>query len=334
MNAAGLRSARQPFGLLLKQHPRAARTYSSTAVATPPTAGDGFVPDEQSHGLPGGIPSGVGIRGETTSYRLASGVVLSRPPMLTRSLTPFEESYYFYQRRLNQRLALPFTRYFYFKKGTAADTERKRKLKALVEGGQLWTGFGKTGWKDELMVGDESHRSDDNGYRRLVESSVTGEDGDSASFEAPLPRRTKADEVNDRRSLDRAGERTLYLLVKSKREKHAWRFPQAVLQGRETLVESAKRTLAEAAGVNMNTWFVGNVPIGHLVYEYEKGFQGDADKIGKKVFFMKARIMAGQADLKDNKLGLEDFLWLTKEEIGEVVDKSYWESVKPMLVAH
>jgi large subunit ribosomal protein L46 len=80
----------------------------------------------------------------------------------------------------------------------------------------------------------------------------------------------------------------------------------------------------------MNTWFVGNVPIGHLVHNYQKDVEG---KIGEKVFFMKARIMAGQANLRDNKHGLEDFLWLTKEEVGEVVEKKYWEAVKHMLVA-
>jgi large subunit ribosomal protein L46 len=83
----------------------------------------------------------------------------------------------------------------------------------------------------------------------------------------------------------------------------------------------------------MNTWFVGNVPIGHLVHNY-KDLAAAEGKVGEKVFFMKARIMAGQADLRNNKYGLEDFMWLTKEEVGEVVEKKYWEAVRHMLVAH
>ena len=165
--------------------------------------------------------------------------------MLTPPLHPFEESFYFYQRRLNQRLALPFTRYFYFKKGTPADAEWKRKQAAREE--EVYTGFGAKGWKDELLVGDNRQTSEDNGYRKLVTTTVTGEDaaveeggveGEGDKLMAPLPRRTKADEENDRRSLDRAGDRTLYLLVKSKdRAHHAWRFPQSPLVGRENLKE-------------------------------------------------------------------------------------------------
>jgi large subunit ribosomal protein L46 len=220
-----------------EQHPRAARTYSTAAPSTAAasTPADGFVPTpETAPPAAAAAPSA-----KTSPYNILSGVVLSRPPTLTRPLTEFEESFYFYQRRLNQRLSLPFTRYFYFKKDTPADAEWKRKQKAL---GPQYTGFGKDAWKDELLVGDNSHKSPDFGYRRLVETTVTGEDGENVAedekrFEAPLGRRTKADEENDRRSLDRKGERTLYLLVKNKGEKYAWRFPQAVLTGRETLKE-------------------------------------------------------------------------------------------------
>jgi large subunit ribosomal protein L46 len=41
--------------------------------------------------------------------------------------------------------------------------------------------------------------------------------------------------------------------------------------------------------------------------------------------------MAGQANLKDNKLGLQDFKWLAKEELQKEVDGDYWKSVKNML---
>jgi large subunit ribosomal protein L46 len=82
----------------------------------------------------------------------------------------------------------------------------------------------------------------------------------------------------------------------------------------------------------MNTWFVGNVPIGHYSYNYGCDYTADSGNIGK-VFFMKARIMAGQADLKGNKLGLEDFLWLTKEEIEEVAGRAYFKAVQHMLVS-
>ena len=83
----------------------------------------------------------------------------------------------------------------------------------------------------------------------------------------------------------------------------------------------------------MNTWFVGNVPIGHYTYEYPSGYKDkEGDFIGKKVFFMKARIMAGQANLTKNTQDLEDFKWLTKEEIDEQCGRTYFNNVKHMLV--
>lgn len=78
----------------------------------------------------------------------------------------------------------------------------------------------------------------------------------------------------------------------------------------------------------MNTWVVGNQPIGHFQHDYPSK---DATELGFKTFFMKARIMAGQANLKDNALGLADFQWLAKEEVQKAVDTSYWRSVKNML---
>lgn len=167
--------------------------------------------------------------------------------MLTQELHPFEESFYFYQRRLNQRLALPFTRYFYIKKGTPADMEWKRKQKAA--GG--YTGFGESAWKDELKVKDNDQKEPDFGYKRLVKTTITGEDenlelnengelpeGGKSRFEMPLSRITEADKKKDYRSLDRRGDRTLYFLVKSKGNAGpTWKFPVSPIAGRENLKE-------------------------------------------------------------------------------------------------
>ncbi len=83
----------------------------------------------------------------------------------------------------------------------------------------------------------------------------------------------------------------------------------------------------------MNTWIVGHVPVGHHTKfpRYEDGKSGKLEEVGEKTFFMKGRIMAGQADLTHNKYGLEDFRWLTREEIERVVAARYWSFVKNML---
>ena len=122
----------------------------------------------------------------------------------------------------------------------------------------------------------------------------------------------------------------------------------------------------------MNTWVVGNAPIGHYSYDYRnktpKAIESTPPKVldsntssssssstpqpadssppgttaldrksttelaGEKTFFMKGRIMAGQANLDANKLGLTQFRWLTKGEIQGLVSPRYWAAVRNMLV--
>ena len=92
----------------------------------------------------------------------------------------------------------------------------------------------------------------------------------------------------------------------------------------------------------MNTWVVGHVPVGHYAVEFANpvvdsrgGDGGDGGsktvELGEKVFFMKGRIMAGQASLEGNALGLTDFRWLAKEEVRAVVTPRYWSMAQDML---
>lgn len=84
----------------------------------------------------------------------------------------------------------------------------------------------------------------------------------------------------------------------------------------------------------MNTWFVGYHPIGHHILNFRTPIDDEQSKIqllGEKTFFMKGRIMAGQADLSANSQDLQDFKWLAKEEIAQLVHPSYFNSVRNML---
>lgn len=82
----------------------------------------------------------------------------------------------------------------------------------------------------------------------------------------------------------------------------------------------------------MNTWVVGRVPIGHYVHNPRTNPEDKSKSTsGIKTFFLKARIMAGQANLTDNKLGLDDFKWLTREEVSKHVGNRYWSSIKNFL---
>jgi large subunit ribosomal protein L46 len=98
-------------------------------------------------------------------------------------------------------------------------------------------------------------------------------------------------------------------------------------------VQAAQRIITQSGGVNMNTWLVGHVPIGHAQLDYAspQTTSTGLSEQGSKTFFLKARIMAGQANLKDNKLGLQDFKWLHKDELKTAVDGDYWRQIKNML---
>lgn len=84
----------------------------------------------------------------------------------------------------------------------------------------------------------------------------------------------------------------------------------------------------------MNTWTVGHHPVGHHVYKLRKPRSDEEtgmQLLGEKTFFMKSRIMAGQADLVENRQDLKDFKWLAKEEIQPLVSPQYWSAIKDML---
>ncbi|KAI0104199.1 39S mitochondrial ribosomal protein L46-domain-containing protein [Nemania sp. FL0031] len=273
-------------------------------------------------------------------YRIKSGVILTRAPLVTRALTPFENAFFFYQKRLNERLVLPFRHTFYFKKDTALDLDWRIKFEergriAAKELGRYYA-QGRNAWNDELLVG--STLSDEERIRDILlkdaELRVT-EDGEEAPpdeivpVERPMDRVTEADKTNDIRRLDRALDRTLYLIVQ--RTDGKWQFPAEDVPTDEHLHETAVRALEMAAGVNMNTWMVGRVPVAHFVKQPEFNEDTSLRQRGEKTFFHKGRIMAGQADLKDNKMGLKDFNWLTKEELKTKLDRDYLYAIRNMM---
>ncbi|PGH15447.1 hypothetical protein AJ79_02424 [Helicocarpus griseus UAMH5409] len=277
-------------------------------------------------------------------YDIKAGIVLSRPPRLTRELTSFEKAFYFYQRRLNDRLALPFTRYFYYKRDTPADVDWKRKIKERLTPSRdigRYNAYSKEAWNDELLVGAQESEPEHqiNALVKDVEGrAVTDTDeGEGKKDEVPRPlsRVTEADAKEDHKSLDRLLDRTLYLLVQVDQQgKSFWRFPCVSLQEQENLRMGAERALFQSAGPNMNTWMVGYHPIGHYIYNLRKPKPNPETGIelrGEKTFFLKGRIMAGQADVVGNTLGVKDFKWLSKDEIPKYVLPVYWSWVKNML---
>ena len=83
----------------------------------------------------------------------------------------------------------------------------------------------------------------------------------------------------------------------------------------------------------MNTWMVGFHPVGWHSFNPRRSKKAgnEIEVPGSKVFFLKSRIMAGQADLSVNTQGLKDFKWLAKEELPQYLNTQYYSNIKNML---
>jgi len=84
----------------------------------------------------------------------------------------------------------------------------------------------------------------------------------------------------------------------------------------------------------MNTWMVGYHPVGWHSYNPPRAKKGETTAVeatGSKIFFLKSRMMAGQADLSVNTQNLKDFKWLAKEELPQYLNTQYYSNIKNML---
>lgn len=98
-----------------------------------------------------------------------------------------------------------------------------------------------------------------------------------------------------------------------------WQFPQAEHQEGETMRQTAERALQETIQEGPQTYFVGNLPIGHV-----------ADS-GYKAFFHKAQLIKGEAALKQDGKAY-DFAWVAKDELPEyIVDEPHQELMSKVL---
>lgn len=157
-------------------------------------------------------------------------------------------------------------------------------------------------------------------YRReypesFLKKSDTRGKGDYQIDYKPAPRISEADKTNDQRSLQRALDRRLYLLVhgtthSSHSGKPVWHFPEKVYESEETLRKCAEYALESLIGDLSHTYFVGNAPMGHMVIQPTE----DKKIPSIKRFFFKSQVIAA------NKFDIrkcDDFVWVTKDELLE-----------------
>lgn len=165
---------------------------------------------------------------------------------MTRKLHPFENAFFFYQKRLEERLNTPFITDIYFKPDTARRLDwnikvDERKGTVAKELG-VYHGKSANAWDDELRVGDtlSSQESIVQSLLRDAEARVSDDaeviaKDDVIPIDPPHDRVTEADRKGDVRRLDRQLEQTLYLVVKGK--DGSWGFPADLIPEGENLHE-------------------------------------------------------------------------------------------------
>ncbi|KAF8894442.1 39S mitochondrial ribosomal protein L46-domain-containing protein [Infundibulicybe gibba] len=247
--------------------------------------------------------------------QISAAIILNRSPILTRTPTPFERAFYAYQARIRRAIHNPFPYDFYFKQGSLLETrfnieERKRERRA----------FGPK-FSEAEVISAEKAAADKAAADQLALQEGEGEE--------LMPRVHQADTDRDLKSLDRKGKRNIYLLLHATDgEQDVWRFPEGGLEKGELLHQAAQRDLHAECGENMDTWIVSRNPVGVYKPALPNPPSGDAIQ-ERATFFFKAHIMAGQA--KPNGKSINDFAWLTKQEIETRVGKDYWDGVKDIL---
>uniref|UniRef100_A0A7N0SWH6 Large ribosomal subunit protein mL46 n=1 Tax=Kalanchoe fedtschenkoi TaxID=63787 RepID=A0A7N0SWH6_KALFE len=132
----------------------------------------------------------------------------------------------------------------------------------------------------------------------------------------PAPRITEADKTNDKKSLQRALDRRLYLLLYGESYaasdgKPVWHFPEKVYESEDTLRQCAESALKSVIGDLKNTYFVGNAPMGHMVVQ--PATSGEVSSPFKQFFFKSQVIATNKYDIKK----CEDYVWVTKDELLE-----------------
>ena len=194
--------------------------------------------------------------------KITTAIILTRAPIITRTPSLFERAYWAYQSRIQRALHNPFPSEFYFKQGSPLEArfnaeEMARERKA----------FGKPFGMPSAEDVEEKKKA-----------SSTEEDSSGLEDEENMSRIHPADISGDVKSLDRKGQRHLYLVVKTK---DGWVFPEGkdgVANG-ELLHEvcrcllclfswltltfqAAGRDLKTVCGPFMDTWIVSRQPIG------------------------------------------------------------------------
>ncbi|GLG98773.1 uncharacterized protein GBIM_05364 [Gryllus bimaculatus] len=145
-------------------------------------------------------------------------------------------------------------------------------------------------------------------------------------------RQTDCDKRKDLKSLDRALDKYLVLVVNQKiGDDYRWILPQGLRENGETMRQTAERVLAERCGTKLQATFLGNAPCGFYKYKYPQSVRSSSKAVGAKVFFFKAWHIGGNVEC--SKTLIKDFKWLCTEDLNSTLQNDvYYNSVSQFLI--
>lgn len=120
----------------------------------------------------------------------------------------------------------------------------------------------------------------------------------------PNPRVTHADLADDRRSLWRCLDSSTFLIVQTHNDQGdpVWNFPSKLWHTNETMRETAENSLVLQCGNEIDSYLLGNAPIGHLAFG------------SNKQFLFRNIWQFGNVELGE---GVLDYAWVTAREFEE-----------------
>ncbi|XP_064607099.1 large ribosomal subunit protein mL46-like [Liolophura sinensis] len=188
--------------------------------------------------------------------------------------------------------------------------------------------------KNDLLKAEQNRMQDDVGdadIDSVKQTALDQEDVWESEFQAftPADRITDADRKNDMKSLRRKLDRKLFFIIKQKLgDTTNWVLPQGYCAQGESLRQAAERVLQTQVGPVAKAIFMGNVPCGFYKYKFPSALQTQTKSLGVKLFFFKAYWLNGEIQ---KGADVEDYLWLTKDELLQYLKSDYYKTIKDFI---
>ncbi|XP_071537447.1 large ribosomal subunit protein mL46-like [Panulirus ornatus] len=249
--------------------------------------------------------SGSTAVGTNGKWQIVGAACITRPPVVSSPLTPIEQQYSEMLAAVEKEMSL------------RSDHELQHE-QDMIRAEVI-----KSGKSEEVDLEEA-----------VKQTAVEFEDAcveELKAFKASITD-PGADDIKDLRSLNRALERSLVLVVKQKLgTNHEWVFPQTPWLPGETLRQTCERIVREACGDNLKVKFLSNAPCGFYKYKYPKTVRKDGF-IGAKVFFYKGQVRDANGSV-DQGQDITEHQWLTQDELDDKFKQSYARSTSQFLLS-